>query len=93
MLPPLTHLDQCNFNTYSLQLNMCKYILESEYDIHVDELYLAIFHELQEMPVVLQVSDMPVEVALIIKHEKQERNAQDPHPGVDAPFTVDHILN
>ena len=93
MLPPLTHLDQCNFNTYSLQLNLYKYILESEYDLHVDELFLAIFHESQEMPVVLQVSEMPVEVAMIIKHEKQVRNAQDPHPGADAPFTVGHILN
>jgi hypothetical protein len=93
MLPPLAHLDECNFNTYSLQLNMYKYILESEYDIRVDELFLAIFHESQEMPLVLQVSDMPLEVAMIVNYEKEQRNAQDPQSGAHAPFSITHMTN
>jgi len=42
--PPISHLDNCNFYQYALQLNMYKYILESKYDTFVEELILVIMH-------------------------------------------------
>lgn len=39
-LYPISHLDHCNFNHYSLQLSVYKSILESKYGIKVKGLYL-----------------------------------------------------
>jgi len=40
----LTHLDDVNFVHYSIQLNTYKYILETEYNYIIDEMYLVILH-------------------------------------------------
>ena len=93
LLPPLEHLEDTNFNTYSLQLNLYKYILETEYGLRIDELYLASFHECNEAPDIRTVDFMPLEINAIIEYEKTEHNAQDPHDGPDAPFSIAHMRN
>lgn len=40
MLPPLSHLDDCSFNHYSLQLNLYRFILARRYDFHAERLCL-----------------------------------------------------
>lgn len=40
----LKHLEDVNFNHYSLQLNLYKYILEKKYDKKVKDMYLVVFH-------------------------------------------------
>ena len=93
LLPPLDHLQDTNFNTYSLQLNLYKYILETEYGIYIDELYVAIFHESNESPDIRKVDFMPLEIHSIVEYEKKERNAQDPDPRSSAPFSTEHMCN
>ncbi len=45
---PLNHKANCNFQHYSLQLNIYKFILEKNYEIEVDKMSLLIFHPNQE---------------------------------------------
>lgn len=42
--PPLDHLDDCNFNHYSLQLNIYKYILEKNYNKNIIKMDLVVLH-------------------------------------------------
>lgn len=41
---PCKHLDNCNFNHYSLQLNVYRRILERNYGVKIDFMMLVIFH-------------------------------------------------
>lgn len=43
-LGPLTHLPDCNYWHYSLQLNVYRWILENLYGLDVAEMYLLILH-------------------------------------------------
>lgn len=43
-LEPFNHLQDCNFNKYSLQLNMYKYILEKYYDMTIEAMNLVVLH-------------------------------------------------
>lgn len=43
-LEPISHLDDCNFNHYSLQLNAYRYILETKYDKKVLGMFLVVCH-------------------------------------------------
>ncbi len=40
-----SHLDNCNFVKYTLQLNTYRYILERRYGLHVKQMFLVILHE------------------------------------------------
>lgn len=40
----LLHLPDCNYWHYTMQLNLYKYILESKYDVRIDNLFLVVFH-------------------------------------------------
>ena len=91
--PPMQHLEQTNLNTYSLQLNFYRYILETEYGMRVDELYLVILHENNECPHIIPVAIMSREVDMIVQYEKDERHAREPTDGADALFTVEHLIN
>jgi len=93
LLPPLDHLEDTNLNTYSLQLNMYKYILESEYGLRVDECYLVVLHENNEAAKVIQVQPMPAAVEKIVEYEKAQRRATDPTPGEGAAFNLEHMHN
>lgn len=44
----LSHLDDCNFTKYSLQLSIYRYILETEYGLEFEEQYLVILHKKQK---------------------------------------------
>jgi len=89
---PLGHLDQTNLNTYSIQLNLYRYILQTEYDLKVDELYLVVLHQNNECPVVLRVAIMDDEIRKIVEYEKELRQARDPQRGADALFAVEHLV-
>ena len=41
---PLNHLKNCNYNTYSLQLNMYKYLLEKNYGHIIESMHLLVMH-------------------------------------------------
>jgi hypothetical protein len=43
-LGPLSHLDDCNYWHYTLQLNLYRWILEHLYNMEIAEMYLIICH-------------------------------------------------
>lgn len=43
-LGPLSHMDDCNYWHYTLQLNLYRWILEHLYDMEIAEMYLIICH-------------------------------------------------
>ena len=86
MLPPLQHLPDCNYFTYALQLNLYRYILETEYLMPVSKMILGIVHPLNSGPMCLEVPRLDVEVALIVEHS----GGREPRP--DAVFCVEKLF-
>jgi len=84
MKPPLQHLADCNLSHYSIQLNIYRYILESEYGYRVSGMFLGIVHPLSVGPVVIEVPRLDDEIALIVEH----CGASPPNPGAIAEFVV-----
>ena len=68
----LSYLDNCNFNTYSLQLNMYKYILESKYDKIVVGMALVVLHPNHSTYKVIEVSDMQADIHRILESKDKE---------------------
>ena len=60
--PPLSHLPDCNYSMYCLQLNLYARILESEYDFRVVRMILAIVHPAREVPELIECPKMPAEI-------------------------------
>jgi CRISPR/Cas system-associated exonuclease Cas4 (RecB family) len=51
MLPPLSHLDDCNFNHYILQLNLYAFILEEDgYEVEEMAIYHSTFNKVYKVP-------------------------------------------
>mmetsp|Transcript_21316 Transcript_21316/g.38973 ORF Transcript_21316/g.38973 Transcript_21316/m.38973 type:complete len:262 (+) Transcript_21316:178-963(+) len=71
MKPPLGHLDDCSFNLYSLQLNMYRYILESEYKEEVSGMRLVQLHPQLQSYVTQEVHRMDREVDAIVAHVQE----------------------
>lgn len=44
-LPPFHYMDNCNYNHYTLQLNIYRHILETKYNKNVIFMMLTVFHE------------------------------------------------
>jgi hypothetical protein len=68
----LSHLDNCNFVHYSLQLNLYKYILENYYShkgkkMEVAEMAIVVFHPNNDSYQLLKVNSMPEEVCEMLK--------------------------
>jgi len=87
MRPPLEHLPDCNYFHYCLQLNLYKYILESEYGMTVSAMYLGVVHP-QTRPRVIEVPPLGAEVAMIVENEIATGRALPPLSGPDAPFVL-----
>ena len=58
----IKHLEDCNFNHYSLQLNTYKYILEKNYDETITDMFLVIFHPNNKNYLKIEVADLTEEV-------------------------------
>mmetsp|Transcript_47472 Transcript_47472/g.87235 ORF Transcript_47472/g.87235 Transcript_47472/m.87235 type:complete len:390 (+) Transcript_47472:3-1172(+) len=86
---PVTHLDDCNFNHYSLQLNMYRYILESEYGEKVSRMLLVQLHPQFPSYVALEVARLDKELDEIVEHLYNLGEADDPMEGPDAVFEAD----
>lgn len=59
---PVSHLPDSNFWHYSLQLNVYKFILESEYGMTVSGMYLVFLHPNQDSYIREEISDFQYEV-------------------------------
>jgi hypothetical protein len=67
LLPPLEHLDECEFNTYSLQLSLYKIFIEKYTDIKVDKLKIVWFSVNNESYKLIELKYMPEECSTILK--------------------------
>ena len=63
----INHLEDCNFNHYSLQLNTYKYILENNYDEVISDMYLLCLHPINDNYLKIKVPDLSKEVNNLMK--------------------------
>ena len=91
--PPLDHLDACNLNTFSLQLTIYRWILVSEYNLKVEELYFVICHEVNKAARIMKVPLWEREMELIMQNEKKIHNIRDANSDINAPFNIAHLTN
>ena len=72
---PLTHLPDSPYYRYALQVNLYRFILETEYSMIVGQMFLAICHPELLMPRLLEVPALDVEVNALVGHEIAEGRA------------------
>lgn len=71
-LGKLSHLDNCNYNHYSIQLNVYKRILETLYGLSIVEMVLVILHPDNKSFQLFEVKEMKNEIDYIINERKKE---------------------
>lgn len=59
---PLEYLKDCNYNHYSLQLNLYKYLLEKNYDLQVVEMNLVVIHSNNKEALLVPITNMQKEI-------------------------------
>lgn len=67
MLAPISYLQECEINTYSIQLNLYKYILQRVTNLKVGGCYLVHIHEEQEGYALIECKEYQHVVELMIK--------------------------
>ena len=86
MKDPVAHLSDCNFHRYALQLNMYRYILETEYDYNVVDMFLAVFHPepvgRAAEPLTVRIPVLETEIHAIVS----ALGGEAPRRGADAVF-------
>lgn len=70
---PISHLQDCNFSHYSLQLNIYKFILESMYGKKVKGMTLVCLHPDNETFIKEPVGDLQNEVLSLLKYGIQHK--------------------
>jgi ATP-dependent exoDNAse (exonuclease V) beta subunit len=63
---PLVEMDDCNYNHYSLQLNLYKFILEKNYGLQITGMNLVILHRAHPAFEVIPVPDLQREIRLMV---------------------------
>ena len=66
---PINHLDECEFNTYSLQLTTYKRIIERNTNIKIGKLYIVWFNEMNDTYRIFQCDELNDELDLMIKYK------------------------
>ena len=88
MKPPLDDFQDCNYLHYCLQLNLYRYIIESEYERTVSLMYLVILHPSQLAYEVIPVPQMGEEINKVVDYLIAQGQAGEPVPGnVASPFS------
>ena len=64
---PLNHLDDCNFNIYSLQLGMYKKIIEKNTNLKIGKLFLCHISEKNSKYATYRCDDMSRELDIIVE--------------------------
>jgi hypothetical protein len=70
MKAPINHLDECEFNVYSLQTNLYKYIIEQNTNLKIGDLYFVWFFEGNDKYELFKCADMQDEIKMMIDHHK-----------------------
>jgi hypothetical protein len=66
-------LDDCELNTYSLQLNTYKYIIEKNTGVKIDGLYIVWFFEQNNSYQIIEIKDMQDRVKLMLEKYKNNK--------------------
>ncbi len=69
---PLSHLPDCNYWHYSLQLNIYKYILENKYGLKIGELKLVVLHPEKTKYELVKAVDLQDEIKLMLDLRKKD---------------------
>ena len=83
---PLEQLADCNFWIYSLQLNLYRYILETECAFDVSGMYLAVVHPEQPLPRLIEVQRLDEEMRALHEYEIEQGRAVASAVSLDSPF-------
>lgn len=67
LLPPVNHLDECEFNIYSLQLSLYKMFIQKYTDIKIDKLKIVWFSVNNDTYKVIELKYLPEECLTLIK--------------------------
>jgi len=67
----LNHLQECEYNTYSLQLGIYKRIIERNTNLKLGKSYICWINDKNSSYKAFQMAEMDKEVDLIIKNIKQ----------------------
>ena len=68
MLHPISHLDECEMNTYSLQLGLYKHIIMKNTNLKIGNCYLIWIHEANDNYKIMKCNDYEAELKLMINH-------------------------
>ena len=75
---PLDRMPDSNYWIYSLQLNLYRYILETEYAFDVSAMYLAVVHPEQPLPRLIEVPRLDEEMHALHDFEIEQGRAVSP---------------
>jgi len=66
---PISHLDECEFNTYSLQTSLYKYIIEKNTNLKIGDLYFVWLFEGNDNYQVFKCKDMKEEIVTMLNYK------------------------
>jgi len=70
---PLNFLHECELETYSIQLNLYKYIIEKNTDIKIGKCFLVHLHEEQEDYNIIECKEYQEIIQLLINYVKKTK--------------------
>ena len=73
MLSPISHLHECELNTYSLQLNLYKFLIEKNTSLKIKGLFIIHMSETKDNYEYIKVEDMRREIDLMINHHLKNK--------------------
>jgi len=83
---PLEQLPDCNYWIYSLQLNLYRYIVETEYAHNVSGMFLAVVHPDQPLPRLIEVPRLKQEMIALHEYEIEQGRAVASAVSLDSLF-------
>tara|TARA_R110002020_G_scaffold124120_10_gene281012 strand:+ start:1742 stop:2512 length:771 start_codon:yes stop_codon:yes gene_type:complete len=69
---PISHLDVCEFNTYSLQLSLYRYLIEKNTNLELGDSYIVWFNEKNDKYEPIKCRDYREEIQLLLKEFKKD---------------------
>ena len=68
MLEPISHLPECEFTTYSLQLSLYKYIIELETKLDIKKCFIVWFNEKNDSYKLIECADYKKEIVNMLNY-------------------------
>lgn len=79
-LEPISHIEDCNFWHYALQLNLYKRIIESNYKLKVNGMAIVVFHPANDDFVLIDIPDLQDEIDTLLDYRlKSLTRTSSPH--------------